>query len=241
MDTKSCGGGVCQVKMVVGKAHFLVESKNACLQVGKDAVGKGSHEISRVVWDDSLEGRNGTLHLALGRKSNDSKHGGTAIVNLLDKTGCLLLLGIILAQAKRIVQVQCASRNDFGVECRERSDLSSLHVVGLTGALTPVFEESNEAKDLVLSGVGNGIPGVGRGETLWEGSAVHGHGPGEGDSVGVGNVADEGKHGNPSMLDLGFAEESNGGLIGLAPEFSLGQSKGIVKSQNGVQLFGQDL
>jgi hypothetical protein len=88
-----------------------------CLQVGKDAVGKGSHEISRVVWDDSLESRNGTLHLALGSKSNDSKHGGTAIVNLLDKTGCLLLIGIVLANAKRIVQVPTKKNSKCRKQC----------------------------------------------------------------------------------------------------------------------------
>lgn len=43
------------------------------------------------------------------------------------------------------------------------------------------------------------------------------------------------------MLDLRVAKKSNGGLVGLSPEFSLGKVKRIVEANNRVQLLGKCL
>ena len=46
---------------------------------------------------------------------------------------------------------------------------------------------------------------------------------------------------NTSVLDLSVTEETNGGLIGLTPELSLGEVQRIIESKNRVQLLGKSL
>ena len=46
---------------------------------------------------------------------------------------------------------------------------------------------------------------------------------------------------NAAMLDLGVAEEANGGLVALSPEIGLGEVEGIVEANNGVELLGESL
>lgn len=83
---------------------------------------------------------------------------------------------------------------------------------------TYIFEESNKGKDLKLGNIRNGIPSLrGRGDR-GEGSSIELHGPGPGDTVSVNNVSNKCKHGNTSVLDFGFSQETNGGLLGRAPE-----------------------
>jgi hypothetical protein len=55
------------------------------------------------------------------------------------------------------------------------------------------------------------------------------------------DVADEGEHGNTAVLDLGMSEEANSGLIGGAPELSLGEVEGIIEANDGVELLGKGL
>ena len=125
----------------------------------------------------------------------------------------------------------------------EVTGLATSHVMLVVGSreLGPELKESNESKDLPLGIVRDGIPksrGVG---LAGEGSAIHLHGPGELDAVGVDDVADEGEHGNTAVLDLGMSEEANGGLVGGAPELSLGEVEGIVEANDRVKLLGEGL
>ncbi len=43
------------------------------------------------------------------------------------------------------------------------------------------------------------------------------------------------------MLDLGVAEETDGGLVRLAPELRLGEVERIVEADDGIELLGEDL
>jgi len=54
--------------------------------------------------------------------------------------------------------------------------------------------------------------------------------------VGLDAVSDEGEHRYTAVLDLGVAEETNGGVVGVAPELSVGEAQGIVKVDDGVEL-----
>ena len=46
---------------------------------------------------------------------------------------------------------------------------------------------------------------------------------------------------NTSVLDLSVTEESNGSLIGFAPELSLSKVERIIESKHRVQLLGENL
>ena len=111
------------------------------------------------------------------------------------------------------------------VEGGELAGLAAAHVVGVlvAGLLAPELEEGDDDKDLPLGSLGDGVPlrlgaEVGGGEGVTGG----GHGPGPVD-VALHAVADEGKHGNAAVLDLGVAEEANGGLVRVAPELAAGE------------------
>ena len=110
-----------------------------------------------------------------------------------------------------------------------------------SNSFTHEFEETNEPEDLELGNVGDGIPSLGRGEAGGEGIALEGHGPGPGDAVGVDDVSNEGKHGNAAVLDLGLAEEADGGLVARAPEVGIGKAKGIVEADGRVEVLGERL
>ena len=180
------------------------------------------------------------------QESKDTNHGGTAVVDLLDEASGLLLLRGVLAELEGVVKVEgdrvgdaLGARNKVGVV----TGLSAGHVVLVVtdGQLSPELKEANEAKDLPLGLVRDGVPksrGVGLGR---ERGSVHLHGPRELDSVGVDNVSDEGGHGDTAVLDLGMTEETDGGLVGGSPELGLGEVQGIVELDNRVGRGGDGL
>jgi len=43
------------------------------------------------------------------------------------------------------------------------------------------------------------------------------------------------------MLNFSVTDESNSGLVGLSPEFSVGKSQWVIVSNDGVELLGKDL
>ena len=56
------------------------------------------------------------------------------------------------------------------------------------------------------------------------------------DAVGVDDVAYEGEHRHTAMLDLGFAEETDGRLVPLLPEFLVAESERIPEADDRVRL-----
>ena len=131
------------------------------------------------------------------------------------------------------------SRDEVG----EVTGLATGHVMLVVGSgeFRPELKEANEGKDLPLGIIRDGIP-KGRGVGLaGERGAVHLHGPGELETISVDNVSDEGEHGNTAVLDLGVSQEADGGLVGGAPELSLGKVERIIEANNGVELLGEGL
>jgi hypothetical protein len=181
-----------------------------------------------------------------GEESKDSKLCKTAVVDLCSEATFLGLLGHALAELERIIEVEGHWVRDAiraRDEVREITRLSSSHVMLVVGGgkLAPEFKEADEAEDLPLGIVRDSIPESGRVGLTREGSSVHLHGPWELDSICVDNVSNKGKHGNTSMLDLSVAQESDGGLVGSTPEFSLGKIERIIKSKNRVQFLRKNL
>ena len=120
---------------------------------------------------------------------------------------------------------------------------SARHVVLVVRGreLRPPFKEGDNSEDLPLGAIRDGVPKCRRVGLSGEGASVHLHGPRELEAVGVGDVSDESKHGNAAVLDLRVAEETDGSLIGHAPELSLGEVERIVEANDGVQLLSEVL
>ena len=111
-------------------------------------------------------------------------------------------------------------------------------LVGLVDVPEP-FEDTNETDDLCLGFERKGVPLGRRGEVGGRGhGTIGGQSPWE-DKVGLDNVSNEGGHGNTSVLDLSFSEESDGILGVHAVKTSRGQVQGIPEFDNGVELGGQ--
>mmetsp|Transcript_14477 Transcript_14477/g.21710 ORF Transcript_14477/g.21710 Transcript_14477/m.21710 type:complete len:240 (-) Transcript_14477:34-753(-) len=190
--------------------------------------------------NNSLESRNRSRNLLLGKESDDSKHSSTSVVDLLNESICLGLFGTVGGPSKRIVEVKSSSRDVLSIESGHFSDLSSLHVMLLTAYLTPVFKESNEGKDLQLSRVRDSIHSLRSRINLRERSSIQHHWPRPGDSVSMNNVTNESKHGNTSVLNLRLSKESNGRFLGSSPEVGGRKSKRIEAGDNGVELLCKD-
>jgi hypothetical protein len=154
----------------------------------KDVLGERSHWLSIVVLDDSLEEWNGSLHLLLGKESQNTNLGKTSVVDLLDQTSFLSLGGLVLGKLERIEKVEwdwvrdaIRARNKVWVVTR--GSTSHVMLVVRCGELTPELKESDSGEDLPLSVLGDVVP-KGRWVCVgWEGSSVHLHGPWELDSV----------------------------------------------------------
>jgi len=208
--------------------------------------GEWGHWLSIVWLNDSGKKWNGPWGNLLGKESQDSKLCKTSVVELGSQATLLGLLRHVLGKTEWIVKVEWNwVRDSFwsSNEVREVTWLSSGHVmlVARGGKLTPEFKEGDEAEDLPLGIIRYGIPKSRWVGLRWEWGSIHLHGPWEFDSVSMNNVSYEGKHGNTSVLDLGVTEESNGGLVGGSPEFSLGEVERIIESNNRVELLGKCL
>ena len=223
-------------------ASSLVDTESLAHVVGDE----GSHRLTIIGLDNTRKGGDGAGAYLLGEEAKDTKLSKTSVVDLSPKTGGLLLFGHVLRELEGVVQVEGDGVGDtIGArgEVGEVTGLATGHVMLVVGSreLRPELKEANEGKDLPLGIVRDGIPkrrGVG---LAGEGRAIHLHGPGELDAVGMDDVADEGEHGNTAVLDLGMSEEANGGLIGGAPELSLSEVEGIVEANDRVELLGKGL
>jgi hypothetical protein len=222
----------------------LVEAPSTAEVVGDE----GGHRLAIVGLNNTGEEGNRSRSALLGEEANDAKLGKTSVVDFGSKTAGLGLLGHVLREFEGIVQVEGNGVGDSaGVRSRDEvgevTGLATGHVmlVSVGRKLRPELKEGDGSENLPLCGVADSIP-KGRGVGLaGERRAVHLHGPGELDAVGVDDVADEGEHGNTAVLDLGVSQEANGGLIGGTPKLSLGKVERIVEANNGVELLGEGL
>lgn len=105
------------------------------------------------------------------------------------------------------------------------SGLTSLGVMrkdSSTTTLVPKFEHGDDGKDLPLGTNGHGIPlGLGGEVDRWVGHTSERLGPRE-HKVGLNTVSNERKHGNAAVLDFRMTEPSDGSLVALSPEVSVG-------------------
>ena len=67
------------------------------------------------------------------------------------------------------------------------------------------------------------------------------HLPRENKVIRVEQIPDESKHCNAAVFDLRVPQEADGLLLRRPPEVGLGQLQGVVKSDRGIELLGQDL
>ena len=224
------------------RAGSLVATEGLAHVVGNE----GSHRLAVVGLHNTREEGNRSRSALLGEEAKDTELGKTSVVDLGSKTGGLLLLGHVLRELERIIQVErdgvgdaIGSRSEVG----EVTGLATGHVMLVVGSgeFRPELKEANEGKDLPLGIIRDGIP-KGRGVGLaGERGSVHLHGPGELDTISVDNVSDEGEHGNTAVLDLGVSQEADGGLVSSTPELSLGKVEGIIEANDGVELLGEGL
>ena len=224
------------------RAGSLVATEGLTHVVGNE----GSHRLAVVGLHNTREEGNRSRSALLREETKDTELGKTSVVDLGSKAGGLLLLGHVLRELERIIQVErdgvgdaIGSRSEVG----EVTGLATGHVMLVVGSgeLGPELKEANEGKDLPLGIIRDGIPKGRRVGLAGERGSVHLHGPGELDAIGVDNVSDEGEHGNTAVLDLGVSQEADGGLVGGAPELSLGKVERIIEADNGVELLGEGL
>lgn len=152
-------------------------------------------------------------------------------------------------KAKRIIKVEWDwVRGKSSSEFRVLSWNTSLHVVGLVlvslqrrGELTVNLQESDEGKDLVLGGNGEGSPLLGgRKISSWVGHTSKSQGPWE-NKVRLNNVSNECGHSNTSVLDFGMTQEANGLFLSSRPHVSTSKVERIVELDDGVQVCGKSL
>mmetsp|Transcript_35012 Transcript_35012/g.91950 ORF Transcript_35012/g.91950 Transcript_35012/m.91950 type:complete len:268 (+) Transcript_35012:134-937(+) len=202
------------------------------------ALSRGSHERSHHVaserLDEAGQGRHRAGHLRLRNEAHDANHGESAIVDLLDQASGLLLRRVLCGDTKRVVQreaveVGLVERNVL--EGRVLAGAAALHVV-LTAELAPPLKEADEENNLDAALDGQVEP------LLLRRGARRGHTDqvGEGEPVGLSNVAAECEHGDASVLDLRLAEETNSRLVRLIPECSRAKTQGVKVANRRVQL-----
>ena len=180
------------------KQQYLVETPSTSEVVGHE----GSHRLAIVGLDNTGEEGNRSRSALLGEETDDTELGKTSVVDLGSEAAGLGLLGHVLRELEGVVKVEGdgvgdSARVRSGNEVGEVTGLATGHVmlVSIGRKLGPELKEGDQGEDLPLGSVADGIPksrGVG---LSGEGSAVHLHGPGELDAVGVDDVADEGEHG----------------------------------------------
>jgi len=75
------------------------------LKVGKDGLGKWSHDFSVIVWDEAQHGDR-SLDLRLGKESDNSKHSKASVVDFFNKTICFGFFGSLLVPSEGVEQVE---------------------------------------------------------------------------------------------------------------------------------------
>jgi hypothetical protein len=182
------------------------------------------------VGNKSVKEWDGSLNLLFRQESQNTNLSKTSVVQFLDKTRSLGFLRLVLGEPEWVEKVQRHWVRDevTASERRESTWLSSAHVVS-SGGLGEPLEESNKENDLPLGGIRKSIPLFWCGTSIgWEWSAIESHWPWEVDSVGLDNVSNEGSHSHTSVLDFGVTQESDGLVVGVAPDANGGKLKRIV-------------
>jgi len=149
-------------------------------------------------------------------KSKDAHHGGTAVVKLDATLDKLLLLGESVPAEVNVAVPEVTN------------ELSGLGAIGLV-LHDKELKKTNEQKDLSSSGSGDGVGSSDGSETVRErvelvSSSVDGSRKVE-SSTG-GDLSEEGKLGNTSVLDLDVSETVEPLLVGIVKE-----SKRIVEAK----------
>lgn len=101
----------------------------------EDRFGQGRHHLTAVGRDDSGKQRDTSRDGLSGDEAKDTQHGKATVVDLLHKTGLLLLGSFRRGELERVVQVEGTAGDVLGIEGWELTDLASLHVVLLTSNL----------------------------------------------------------------------------------------------------------
>jgi len=206
---------------------------------------EGVHDFTGVWGGNSIKGGKSSGDSVSDQESEDTNHCQTSIVDFNQKASFTLFIAHFSVELEGIVKIRdpVDSFTEF-LESGVLSGLSSTHVVGKGGIavsshLVPDLEESDDGNDLPLGVDVNQVP-------LFLGLQIGGrrHGTGERlrpaeNQVGLDAVSDEGSHGNTSVLDLGLSQESDGGLVCVVPEFTLGKVEGIVEPKDRVQFKGK--
>ncbi len=156
--------------------------------------------------------------LLVNHKSENSHHGGTAVVEF---DGALLELGLLIEVIPAEINVSVAEVSNELV--------SSSGDITHEGAL----EDSNEGDDLDKSGSGDGVGSEKGGDTVGEGiEGVSGvvDRSGEVDSGTGHDLSEEGKHADTSMLDLDVTKTVEALLGAVTRE----HSEGVEESERGL-------
>ena len=120
--------------------------------------------------------------------------------------------------------------------------LTTTHVVGLAvrledvGVLAPELEEGDGQNDLPLGHLRSQVPHLLRRDV--SGNVVPRALGRPVNAVGVDNVANEAKHGDPAVLDLRLAQEANRRRVRVTPELTLRKVERVEEADDRVQLLG---
>mmetsp|Transcript_7253 Transcript_7253/g.15075 ORF Transcript_7253/g.15075 Transcript_7253/m.15075 type:complete len:269 (+) Transcript_7253:210-1016(+) len=196
------------------------------------------HRVAVVRLDAAGEERNRARDLGLRKERHDADLREAAVVDLDLEAASLGLLRLLGREPERVVEVErdrVRERRVLARESREGADLAATHVVG-AGRLVPELKERNDHEDLPLRRLRDRVPLLRRAEVRREGIAGLGHGPRPVDAICLRAVANESKHGDAAVLDLGVAEEGDGGLVRVTPELLLSEVERVEELDRRVAL-----
>merc|ERR1719224_105679 len=121
------------------------------------------------------------------------------------------------------------------LECREEARLAAPHVVSALAwaeglrSFGVELKDANRQDDLQLRFEGDPLPERRRADAGCA-ELVAGDLPRKVDAIRVDAVADEASHRNAAVLDLRVAQEADGRLVRLLPEFGFGETQRIPES-----------
>mmetsp|Transcript_27287 Transcript_27287/g.109290 ORF Transcript_27287/g.109290 Transcript_27287/m.109290 type:complete len:292 (+) Transcript_27287:75-950(+) len=196
---------------------------------------EGGHVVARVLGDEAREERDRARRLGLGDDAEDAEHRETAVVDLaLAATDLVLLL---VEPVEGVVEVEPelgAVALDRRVVARE----AALAVVNVED-LAIRLEHADEREDLELADERDGVPLLGRREArrvALEGEEL----VGARDEVGrLDEVAEEARHRDAAVLDLGVAQVADRALVAEAPEVEVEAAEGVPEADDRVELRGE--
>mmetsp|Transcript_27286 Transcript_27286/g.109285 ORF Transcript_27286/g.109285 Transcript_27286/m.109285 type:complete len:295 (+) Transcript_27286:163-1047(+) len=212
-------------------------ARRTCSREDAEVALEGDHAVARVGRDEALEGRDGARRRRLREEAEDAEHREAAVVDLDLAAASLLLLRVILEEAKRVVEVE----DELGALPRDRGEVpreAARRVVRVED-LTVRLEHADEREDLELADERDGVPLLGRREArrvALEGEEL----VGARDEVGrLDEVAEEARHRDAAVLDLGVAQVADRALVAEAPEVEVEAAEGVPEADDRVELRGE--